>query len=244
MTIQGTAARKPGSHSPITRLATERLLLTGTLPGSQLKAFQALAEFSTYATKTLSNWITRHNPSCKWQYVWEFQKRGALHVHFVCEVSLLGGERIKRDFKDEWIRILRAIQSKSGVDLFAKTPFYSNAEKVVQADVLSVIGNPLGTSQNTYQKVQRMEKASVGSTPPNGFKSAGHCSSRFAKRLRFSRAKGLATVKRWSLSRKPAITWLAIPLAEGGVFWVQYLHGLGTATRILFKLPSGASGFK
>lgn len=114
---------------------TERLLLTGTLPGSSYSAFKALAEFSTTATKTLTNWLTRRSPQCKWEYVWEFQKRHALHVHLVCEVSLKESEYIKKNFKDEWNRILRKIGSLSSVDMYQKTRTYSNDPSVTQADV-------------------------------------------------------------------------------------------------------------
>ena len=114
---------------------TERLLLTGTLPGSSYKAFKALAEFSTYATKTLTNWLTRRSPGCAWQYVWEYQKRGALHLHLVCELPVETAVYIRAHFKDEWNRILRAICRQSKVDLFAKTSSYSHSEEKTQADV-------------------------------------------------------------------------------------------------------------
>lgn len=114
---------------------TERLLLTGTLPGSSYVAFKALAEFSTIATKTLTNWLTRRSPQCKWEYVWEFQKRGALHLHLVCEVSSGESEYIKLNFKDQWNRILRKIGSLSSVDMYQKTRSYSNVPSVTQADV-------------------------------------------------------------------------------------------------------------
>jgi len=116
-------------------LETKRLLLTGTLPGSGPKPFRALAEFSSYATKTLTNWLTRRVPACLWMYCWEFQKRGALHVHLVVEMPVIQAEYVERFFKDEWNRILRAISLKSGVDLYAKTSKYSHLPAATQADV-------------------------------------------------------------------------------------------------------------
>ena len=116
-------------------LETKRLLLTGTLPGSGPKPFRALAEFASYATKTLTNWLTRRVPSCLWMYCWEFQKRGALHVHLVVEMPIMQAEYVERFFKDEWNRILRAISLKSGVDLYAKTAKYSHLAEKTQADV-------------------------------------------------------------------------------------------------------------
>jgi hypothetical protein len=114
---------------------TERLLLTGTLPGTGNRAHKALAEYSSYASKTLTNWLTRRSPGCKWMYTWEFQKRGALHIHLVVEVPLSVSKYVKAHFKDEWNRILRSICNKSGTNLYAKTATYSHSEKTTQADV-------------------------------------------------------------------------------------------------------------
>jgi len=114
---------------------SERLLLTGTLPGSTMKAFQALAEFSTYATKTLCNWLTRREPGCKWLYCWEFQGRGALHLHLVCEVSLSNSQYIKASFRDEWDRILRSIGKFADTNLYQKTETYFNKKEDLQVDV-------------------------------------------------------------------------------------------------------------
>lgn len=114
---------------------TERLLLTGTLPGSTLKAFRTLAEYSTRATKLLTNWITYHEPSCKWIYCWEFQGRGALHLHLVGEFSSRSSLFVKTHFKDQWNKILRTICKESQVDLFAKTESYSHSPNKTQADV-------------------------------------------------------------------------------------------------------------
>ena len=114
---------------------TERLLLTGTLPGTGNRAHKALAEYSSYASKTLTNWLTRRSPGCKWMYTWEFQKRGALHIHLVVEVPLSVSKYVKAHFKDEWNRILRSICNKSGTNLYAKTATYSHSDKATQADV-------------------------------------------------------------------------------------------------------------
>ena len=114
---------------------TERLLLTGTLPGSTIAAFRVLAENSTIVTKRLTNWITRHEPKCNWMYVWEFQGRGALHVHIVVECQETASTYFKAHFKDEWIKLLRDVSSESKTDLFAKTANYSHDPQKTQTDV-------------------------------------------------------------------------------------------------------------
>jgi hypothetical protein len=114
---------------------SERLLLTGTLPGGRREAFAAIAEFSTYASHTLTDWLTRRSPSCKWLYVWEYQKRGALHIHLVVELPKEISAYVKKHFKDEWNRILLSICQLSAVNLYRRTAKYVHSEKATQADV-------------------------------------------------------------------------------------------------------------
>ena len=116
-------------------LDTERLLLTGTLPGSTVAAFRVLAQNSTVITKRLTNWITRRVPKCSWIYVWEFQGRGALHLHLVLECRPEAAAYFKAHFKDEWNKLLRDVSSESKTDLFAKTSHYSHSPRKTQADV-------------------------------------------------------------------------------------------------------------
>lgn len=144
---------------------TERLLLTGTLPGSSIKAFKALSEYSTYASKTLTNWLTRRSPGCAWQYVWEYQKRGALHIHLVVEVPLSVSGYIKAHFKDEWNRVLRAICTKSGVNLYAKTEKYSHPDQKTQADVTICTREPSRYISKYLTKLATHAKA-FGRFPP------------------------------------------------------------------------------
>lgn len=114
---------------------TERLLLTGTLPGSTQMAFRALAEFSSTATKLLTNWLTYHEPKCKWQYVWEFQGRGALHLHLVCELGSVASQYVKEHFRDQWDRVLTKIGALANTNLYQKTSTYTHTKEKLQADV-------------------------------------------------------------------------------------------------------------
>lgn len=163
---------------------TQRLLLTGTLPGTGYKAFRALAEYSTYASKTLTNWITRRSPGCAWVYTWEFQGRGALHIHLVIEVPLSVSDYIQSHFKDEWNRILRSICRLSGVDLYAKTANYSHSNEKVQADVTICDREPSRYISKYITKSSTHAKA-FGRFPP---KTWYQVSRSLLKRLRDSTA--------------------------------------------------------
>ena len=114
---------------------TVRLLLTGTLPGSTREAFRVLANNSSYVTHRLCNWLTRRERSAKWLYAWEFQKRGALHLHLAIEVTMENAEFIKREFKHEWNRLLNTIGNRNDVDMWAKSKTYSHSQEATQTDV-------------------------------------------------------------------------------------------------------------
>lgn len=113
-----------------------RLLLTGTLPGSTRESLRAMAENSSYITHRLCAWLTYRQRSAKWMYTWEYQKRGALHLHLVVEVSLENAEYFEAHFKDEWNRLLNRVGHISGVDMFRKTATYRHSEDKTQADTL------------------------------------------------------------------------------------------------------------
>jgi hypothetical protein len=54
--------------------------------------------------------------------VWEWQKRGALHLHAVvlCPSSKVA-QQLKTRWKDRWIKILDAIAKRSQVDMYARS---------------------------------------------------------------------------------------------------------------------------
>lgn len=144
---------------------TQRLLLTGTLPGTGNRAHRALAENSSYASKTLTNWLNRRSPKCPWMYTWEFQGRGALHIHLVVELPAAAAAYVRSHFKDEWNRILREIKHRSGVDVYAKTKTYSHSPDKTQADVTLCTREPSRYISKYISKGNAHAKA-FGRFPP------------------------------------------------------------------------------
>lgn len=114
---------------------TVRLLLTGTLPGSLREAFKVLADRSSYVTHRACNWLTRRCPAAKWMYTWEFQRRGALHLHLVVELPSAIAEFVSAEWKNQWNRLLNRIGNDAGIDMYAKTKTYSHTQDKTQADV-------------------------------------------------------------------------------------------------------------
>lgn len=95
--------------------------LTGTLPGSTRDAYGALAAWSGWVVQTIRQWL---QDSCNHPIffgVWEYQKRGALHVH-LCVATETDSEarKIRERWKERWIRILDGVMQRSGVDVYQR----------------------------------------------------------------------------------------------------------------------------
>lgn len=115
---------------------SECVFLTGTLPGSGEDAMKAIADWSGYIVKCVKDWIKYYVGTEYSFHCWEFQRRGALHLHYCVAINDCGSrESVIERFKLEWIRILESVSEKSGIDLFRKKGFGSwrGNKKVVQA---------------------------------------------------------------------------------------------------------------
>jgi len=93
-----------------------------TLPANHEAAFQALSKNTYFATHRIFSYLKKqYDGAVSWFYVWEYQKRGALHLHIAVhhpKSELLS--TICSDVKRAWIRILKDIGDASdGISMFA-----------------------------------------------------------------------------------------------------------------------------
>lgn len=100
--------------------------VTCTIPGSTPEAFQVVADWSGWICDRLLREVRRFTNPLHWFYVWERQKRGALHIHFA-----IGGGDIS-DVKKAacqleymWFELLLELGEKTGVDCFRKDRKFS-----------------------------------------------------------------------------------------------------------------------
>ena len=100
----------------------ECLFLTGTLPGSTVDAFRSLAEWSSYIVHRLKSWVGNYAKQKLDFYCWEYQKRGALHLHYCVHLPDVGARaHILNGFHSWWVEILHSIGEKCNVDMFRKS---------------------------------------------------------------------------------------------------------------------------
>lgn len=131
-----TLLRVGGAIDKFDEIPEHGIFLTGTLPGSTPEAMQAIADWSAYIVHRLKAWIAKYVPSKFDFYVWERQRRGALHLHYYLYVpDPTISQFLQAGFKAQWIRLLENVCIKSGVDLFAKSEVFTHRgnDDIVQA---------------------------------------------------------------------------------------------------------------
>lgn len=99
----------------------EFVFLTGTLPGSTPESLRAIAEWSGYLVESLKNWVAYYVEERIDFYVWEWQGRGALHLHYAVHVPDPDQRKlVLLRFRQQWVRLLETVSERSGVDVFAR----------------------------------------------------------------------------------------------------------------------------
>ena len=102
------------------------LFLTVTLPGSTEQALLTLARYSATFVDTLRHWLAYQAPGSLWVYKWEWQKRGALHLHAALGCADRAAlDRIRRCFKRHVYKLFVALSDRAGEDIFSRDDGHS-----------------------------------------------------------------------------------------------------------------------
>jgi hypothetical protein len=97
--------------------------VTCTIPGSGREVFKTVANWSGWIMNRLTQLVRRSEKATGWFYVWELQKRGALHLHFAIGSSTLSDAvSLAQELEFMWFELLLELKDKTGVDVFRKTP--------------------------------------------------------------------------------------------------------------------------
>jgi len=97
-------------------------VVTLTIPSSELAAYKVISDYSGYAVNRLFQVVRRDYSIANWFYVYEHQKRGALHLHIcVYHEDTNTSKEIGIKLCEKWREVLQDISAKSGVNmLFSK----------------------------------------------------------------------------------------------------------------------------
>ena len=102
------------------RYGKNAVFFTFTLPGGRPGAFRALAEWSSYVVSRVVQWWRDHLPGAWYAWVWEYQKRGALHLHgVVADDDYVGLVRLLLAWKEFACDLLQQTSALAGVDLLS-----------------------------------------------------------------------------------------------------------------------------
>lgn len=115
---------------------SEILFITLTVPGSALGVFEAVARYSARLVHGFKAWVNKRVPSKLDFYVWEYQKRGALHLHYAVHVpNPADRQYIWQHTRAQWCRQLIRLGDEIGVDFFARSngETWRNRLEVVRA---------------------------------------------------------------------------------------------------------------
>ena len=97
------------------------VFLTGTLPGSTDASLRALAAWSGWVVQTVLQWARDYAAGARLFGVWEYQKRGALHLHLVVQGrSETAVRQLLARWRQRWLLILDSLSARSGVDMYER----------------------------------------------------------------------------------------------------------------------------
>lgn len=155
------------------------LIITLTLPGSTQGALDALERYSGFAVNRFNQYLRRWLKKAIYLYCWEYQDRGALHLHYAVCVPLEIRSRFTKDkLQSEWHNILQSVSAKASVDVFEIDGGYTwrdNPEKC-RIDVQECQHSVVSYFSKHDQKKPRLDEA-------GRYRSPG-CWSNISKSLR------------------------------------------------------------
>lgn len=162
-------------------------MITLTCPGSGDEIAKTFSMWCGYMVARYRQWL-RDVLKCEHSVVgvWEWQKRGMLHLHLavMCndEGALL---RLDERFKVAWARILKCVMSKSGVDLCATSERYSwLPEGPVSQQDCQPIRQDVARYLSKYLSKDKMRMANTALYCPSRWVTVDRETAREARMLR------------------------------------------------------------
>jgi hypothetical protein len=127
--------------------------VTLTLPTDDTRAFEALARYSSFAVNRIGVFLSDlMDDEFSRIGVWEYQKRGALHYHFLIGsdcIHALNIDYFRYKMAGAWMSILESIEKEFDCNMFGKGGKTRDKERLLRY-------NDLG---QRFANVQRVEKS-------------------------------------------------------------------------------------
>lgn len=144
---------------------------TFTLPGSTECAYDALSRWSGYISNRLTQVLRRLKEGVYWFYVWELQRRGALHLHlFVALPKAVSPADIERKLYGVWYDSLESIGDAEGICLFQHGEGeYCTVRSKWQFDWQCVRESPAAYISKYVSKSANAPVGGGGSRPESGY---------------------------------------------------------------------------
>ena len=121
-------------------------MLTLTVPGSGWDVYDQISRWSGYLINRLTQIIRRIEAKgvpVHWFFVWEHQKRGALHMHWCIAVpnDWKAANLVCLELRAKWFALLEELSVKTMTDLFKKRGFsgtWRHSPEIWKADIARV----------------------------------------------------------------------------------------------------------
>lgn len=101
-------------------------MVTCTIPGKTEESARTVADWSGWIMNRITQIMRDSGKDVAWFYVFELQKRGALHIHFaIGSSSLREALTLAQEIEFRWFELLLELKDKTGVDVFKKNKHWS-----------------------------------------------------------------------------------------------------------------------
>lgn len=143
--------------------------VTCTIPGSTKEAFSTVSQYSGWIMNRLTQIVRRSTDNPAWFYVWELQKRGALHLHFAIGCSNLSDAvRLAQEIEFKWFELLLELKDKNNVDVFRKNGDFSwrNRPEKWQSHVAPISKSVAAYFSKYISKQSNSDSRNIKKFPP------------------------------------------------------------------------------
>jgi hypothetical protein len=162
-TLKGFAAYMDEEHGG------KGLFLTGTLPGDGKAVIETFSCYTGLIVERLTQWFRDNSDGPQYAWVWERQKRGALHLHcIVTGATEAEYAFIEKKWGGLWRRWLGECSRRSGINLFWNARKQRSNKRFTQADARRVTDGGAGRYLAKYmgKEARRYDTVRMGGQFP------------------------------------------------------------------------------